>query len=498
MSRLISDFDEAGAQTGQMDTVSILRRSERLFAALSTRVRHLPPEAADAALYFGSAVFAVLTFEISSIAIYKWWGEMAALPYLIAAIASAWTVIRPPRRRSAFRIAIVMLVFVTAVLVPLLAQIVDQAGSLSTIAHAQPEVLVIEAAGSRLVTGKALYPVIHSAGAGLASSSSVPLTNAFFPYLPGMALFGIGSALIHKPAALGDPRLGFVLITLFATILAIIWRPRTKRSPMLAFQAMAILPTAALPLVTGGDDIPVVALMALGIVLLARQKWGWSGIVLGLAAILKFTAWPLVIIAGIVLAVRNGWRTGLKLALPALTIMTWTLGREVIHNLSALVNNVIKFPAGIASLKSPAASPLPGHILDSIWRGYPKIAFAIGIAIGIATLVLIIYRTPKVHTGASWLSALVLFIAILIAPATRVGYLLYPVDLAAWAWVLTTTGEPLKPNLGKGLAGGRHLLQTVSAKGYRDLQTILTHRSGKATSGVKQVVRPDIPNPAAE
>lgn len=408
---------------------------------LFDKIRQLPPEAADAALYFGSCVFALLTFTISRIPLYRWWGEMAVLPYLLASLASAWTIFHPPRRRSASRIIIASLVFLAAVLLPLLAQIVDQAGSLSTIAHAQPEVLVIEAAGSRLVKGKALYPVISAARAGAGIASSVPATNAFFPYLPGMALFGIVSALVRTPAALGDPRLGFLLITLVATGLALAWRPKTQRSPMLAFQAMAVLPTAALPLVTGGDDIPVVALMALGIVLLARQRWGWSGMVLGMAAVLKFTAWPLVIIASMVLTMRNGWRAGLKLAFPALTIMVWTLGGQIVHNLSALVNNVIKFPAGLASLGSPAASPLPGHILAGIWKGYPKIAFGLGIAVGIATVIWIIYRTPRVHTGASWISALVLFIAILIAPATRVGYLLYPIDLAAWSWVLTTTGE---------------------------------------------------------
>lgn len=447
MSGLISGFDDSNVRAG-----SNSERLKKFCANYFSKIRHLPPEAADAALYLGSSIFAFLTFEISSIPLYRWWGEMAVVPYLIAAVISGWTVIHPPLKRHRSRIIIAGLVFATVVLIPLLAQIVDQAGSLSTIAHAQPEVLVIEAAGARLVSGKALYPVISS-GIGASLPSSVPATNAFFPYLPGMALFGIGSALIHSPAALGDPRLGFVLITLIATGLAIFWRPRTKRSPMLAFQAMAILPTAALPLVTGGDDIPVVALMALGIVLLARKRWGWAGIVLGLAAILKFTAWPLVIIAGIVLAVRKGWRVALKMALPALTIMAWTLSGQIAHHLSALINNVIKFPAGIASLESPAASPLPGHILATMWKGYPTIAFVLGLMVGLATLVVIIYRTPAVHTGASWISALVLFIAILIAPATRVGYLLYPVDLAAWAWVLTNRKDGNQEGLFPGPLG---------------------------------------------
>ena len=483
---------ELGFQT-KLSTQFLL--AEKMKSRIAHKFEHLPPEAADLTLYLASSIFALLTFLISKIALYRWWGEMAALPYFLASVVSAWTILHPPRKRGATRLVIASMVFLTAVLIPLLAQIVDQAGSQGTIAHAQPEVLVIAAAGSRLVKGKALYPVISVARTGIGIPSSVPATNAFFPYLPGMALFGIASALIRTPAALGDPRIGFMLITLIATGLAIAWRPKTERSPMLAFQAMAILPTAALPLVTGGDDIPVVALMALGIVLLARQRWGWSGIVLGAAAILKFTSWPLVLIAGIVLTVRNGWKVGLKFALPALTIMIWTLEGEILHNLSALVNNVIKFPAGIASLGSPAASPLPGHILAGLWKGYPYIAVAIGLAVGAVTLIWIIYRTPKVHTGASWISALVLFIAILIAPATRVGYLLYPVDLAAWAWVLTTNSDSPGPFSGRKLYRPRNLLSRIAlpvvSTGPRTGSDANTFRFASADTDTRKISDPN-------
>ena len=442
LPKLVDKFDESQTETNSKGLTILRVPVYRYGLAGWQKIRSLSPEGTDALLYLGSFVFALLTIEISKIALYRWWGEMALAPYLVASLASAWTAKHTPRRRNATRITIAMLVCVTAVLLPLLSQVLAQAGSLGSIIHAQPEVLVIEAAGARLLSGQALYPVIEHLNHIASTASSVPVTNVFFPYLPGMAVFGIGSALIHAPSALGDPRIGFMLITLIATGLAIALRPKYDRSPMLAFQAMAILPTAALPLVTGGDDIPVVALMALGVVLLSRQRWGWSGIVLGIAAIMKFTAWPLVIIAVCVLAVRNGWRPAVKFALPALTIMTWTIGDQVIRNLSALINNVIKFPAGIASLASPAASPLPGHILAGIFKEYPEVAFIFGLAVGIGTLVWIVYKTPRVSTGALWLSALVLSIAILIAPATRVGYLLYPIDLAAWAWVLGGNSEP--------------------------------------------------------
>ena len=35
-----------------------------------------------------------------------------------------------------------------------------------------------------------------------------------------------------------------------------------------------------------------------------------------------------------------------------------------------------------------------------------------------------------------------MLIAILLAPATRVGYLLYPINLFVWAWMLSQADDP--------------------------------------------------------
>ena len=64
-----------------------------------------------------------------------------------------------------------------------------------------------------------------------------------------------------------------------------------------AFQVLTVLPTAALPLATGGDDMPVVALMLLGLAALQRRRPVLAGLALGAASSLKFTAWPLVLLA---------------------------------------------------------------------------------------------------------------------------------------------------------------------------------------------------------
>ncbi len=36
----------------------------------------------------------------------------------------------------------------------------------------------------------------------------------------------------------------------------------------------------------------------------------------------------------------------------------------------------------------------------------------------------------------------VMLVAILLAPATRVGYLLYPIDLFLWAWMFRRSSDP--------------------------------------------------------
>ncbi len=75
-----------------------------------------------------------------------------------------------------------------------------------------------------------------------------------------------------------------------------------------AFQFLIILPSGALPLVTGGDDLPVLALMLLALVLAQRRQPVWSGVVMGVAGTLKFTAWGLLLLLALAEFDRYGRR----------------------------------------------------------------------------------------------------------------------------------------------------------------------------------------------
>ncbi len=65
------------------------------------------------------------------------------------------------------------------------------------------------------------------------------------------------------------------------------------------------------------------------------------------------------------------------------------------------------------------------------------------VLLGGAALVWRLWRRPpgnaaEVATLAGW----VMLVAILLAPATRVGYLLYPINLFVWAWMLRRADDP--------------------------------------------------------
>ena len=58
--------------------------------------------------------------------------------------------------------------------------------------------------------------------------------------------------------------------------------------------------------------------------------------------------------------------------------------------------------------------------------------------VGLVVLVVYLRRRPPLGAVAvARVAGWVLFIAILLAPATRIGYLMYPLNLLVWSWMLT-------------------------------------------------------------
>ena len=125
-----------------------------------------------------------------------------------------------------------------------------------------------------------------------------------------------------------------------------------------------------------------------------------------------------------------------------------------LRNLPAFTDNVIRFPLGLAGVSSPAASAMPGHIFVALFPGEHRLYVAVAGLVGAAVLVRhLIRRPPRTVSAAAALTGWVMLIAILLAPATRVGYLLYPINLFVWAWMLSQADDPAVPGSPAGGPG---------------------------------------------
>jgi MYXO-CTERM domain-containing protein len=415
--------------------------------------RRLSPEGRDAFLYACSALFAGITALAMGIPLYRQWGALAFGPYLAAALLMTLVAWRggtsAPRtgRRTARTVALVI-VLVGATVVPLSLEVVWRSEG-NPSAHVQPEVVVVQQAGLRAAHGKDPYRQIDRNGHILIHQKAEPVYELYYPYLPGMVIFGLSStgATTEIGARLTDARIQFLVFTVAISLLAL-WRlvPSTD-ARYRSFQVLSVLPTAALPLATGGDDMPVAALMLLGLAALQRRRPVLAGLALGAASSLKFTAWPLAVLAAWAAFDLHRNRAIGRYLLGVAAVVVPVVVPVALGNIPAFVDNVIRFPLGLAGVSSPAASALPGHIIVSIFPAEHRIYVAVVGVIGLALLIRQLRAKPPRNPSAlATLAGWVMLIAILLAPATRVGYLLYPIDLFVWAWMLRQAEDPPDPD----------------------------------------------------
>ena len=416
-------------------------------------MRHLSADERDALLYGMSAVFAGVTAGVMSIPLYREWGRLAVGPYVVGTV---WMVVVARRRARATRDAgrpvngrawrvarfcAFLVVLLGATVVPLALEVTWAAEGNAAL-HVQPEVLVVERAGVRAAHGEDPYQEVDRNGHILIRQRAVPVYELYYPYLPGMVVFGFSSGS-KVEARLTDARIQFLLFTVVVAIVALTrMRPRTDARNR-AFMALTALPTAALPLATGGDDMPVAALMLLGLVALQRRRPVLAGLALGAASTLKFTSWPLVLLALFAVSDLHRRRAWGRYSLAVAALVVPVVFPVALHNPSAFIDNVVRFPLGLAGVASPAASPLPGHILIALLPGIHR-AYVITVGVvGLAVLGRYLYRHPPRDAAAvARVTGWVMLVAILVAPATRVGYLLYPINLFLWAWMFRRSEDP--------------------------------------------------------
>jgi 4-amino-4-deoxy-L-arabinose transferase-like glycosyltransferase len=364
--------------------------------------------------YWAATAFVVCAGFAGGVALFstnelhRLWGLTAACAYVAAALAVlAW------RSRG---IDVALLLSASGALVtPLFMN--------AATGRKQPEVAVIARSARQLVQH-------HSPYLSAASLAAVHNPNAYNPYLPVMSLFGIPRALFGQHV-ITDPRVWFG-----AAFLVIFWlalRAAGARNAVRWTVLIAASPVIAFELAVGGTDIPILALLCLGFALLWRQpRFAAAGIALGLASAAKAIAWPAVIVAAVLIWTRDGRR-------PTLVFVGWALAAcaAVVAPVaaiwpSALVENTILFPLGLAGATSAAASPLPGHVIADTGHTGHLIAVGLLVLAGAAIAASLVVRPPRTVPSAVWRLAIGLALMFLLAPATRFGYFIYPLCLLLW------------------------------------------------------------------
>ncbi|HXT91036.1 MAG TPA: glycosyltransferase 87 family protein [Trebonia sp.] len=389
--------------------------------------------------YAGFAVYAGGVALFSGPGLDHWWGIWAGVGYALAAVAVNLAAGRAWGGRVAIAFAVA-------------GALVAPSIWLMTQEPTGPDVAVAVRAGVLLLHHGSPYlsPAALSAGGWL----------AYYPYLPVMALFGV-------PAAIGVPgntQTWLIVVTfllLYATFRVMFGgRGGARRRDALGQAAFWLAcPIMAFPLTMGINDPPVIALTCLALALLARHHRAGNGhtgngrpwsrdlllgaLVLGVACAMKYTAWPAFAIIAVLVATRDGIRPAVKftgIVLGAAAGLVVALAPGALAHPSSILQNTLAYPLGLTTAKSPAASPLPGHLIASLGSGGHLAALVLLALAGVATVASLVIAPPATPAAAARRIAIGLSALFLLSPATRFGYFIYPIALYWWSVIADRRG----------------------------------------------------------
>ncbi len=398
------------------------------------------PRAWLAAGLAGCALFGGGVVLFSGDSLHRLWGAAAAVSYALAALAvMAW------RSRATAGVDGALGVMICgAILVPLLWMVWT--------GHGEPEVGVVANSARTLIR----HGTPYKSPRVLAATTD---PNAYNPYLPLMAVFGLPQAVFGS-GPLTDPRVWFG--TVFLVVFAFALKAAQARDVVRWALLFTASPVIAFELCVGGDDVPMVAFMCLGFALLWREAVPAAhplrgdhpvlrraaavraalptspvaaGLALGVASSMKATAWPALAVAFSLLAARDGRRAAWRFAAVALAVVAAIVGPFAVLRPGALVKNTILFPLGLASVKSQAASPLLGHVLAQTGVvGHTAVVIML-VGSGLAIAVSLVVRPPADVPAATARLVLGLSAMFVLAPSTRFGYFIYPAAMVLWLLV---------------------------------------------------------------
>ncbi len=413
------------------------RRAARLFSAPARE----PGVAAlrwDLGFYLACLAFALPTALLSEFYGYRVWGNFATVAYGFGALHSGWLLLsarngRTPHGVLGSRWCGIAAVALLAMILPLLLLVIRRLTGVDWLITpfswaAQPEVWVIERSADLLLHHGTPYVDVTALG-------RAPEVNDYTPYGPVMAVFGLPRALFGGTPltdALTDARWMFALAAC-ACVLGTLKLVKWPKVPVGAAQLALACPLTALTWAVAGPDLAIVGLLVLACALAATGRVAWSGLVLALVVSAKLIVAPAAAVLVVFVLVRAGkgldWPAAGRFA-SALVATTAALHLPVyLVDPAAFVEHVFRFPLGMGAVRSPAASPLPGHLIAELGVLGRVTAFVLVGAAAVAMLVWLVRRPPANGSGAVLRIAVGLGALILLTPATRYGYLVYPLVL---------------------------------------------------------------------
>ena len=269
--------------------------------------------------------------------------------------------------------------------------------------------------------------------------------ESYNPYLPFMEIFGLPRSA-GLGGVLGDPRIWTTLVTVAALAVAFavvsphrIRDCRQCRNRLLWLTTVAVVsPVIAFPLSVGVTDPPVIALTCLTLALAYRNRLVWAGLVLALACAMKTTAWAVIPVLGVMAWVRYAPREAVRFAASAigLTAVLAAVGAPAALASPSAVNavkqNLIEYPLGATKYKTPAQSPLPGHLIAELGRAGHAVAVALMIIAVLAFVAWLLLRPPRDVRDVTFRLAVGYAALFTLDPSTRFGYYAYPLALLGW------------------------------------------------------------------
>ena len=387
--------------------------------------------------YAAFAVYAAGVALFSGPGLDHWWGAFAAGGYAAAAVIAAAAAGRAGPWQARGSALAVVAALAGALAAPVM--------WLMTREPTPPDVAVVARSGILLLHhGTPYLPAgALSAGGWL----------AYNPYLPVMALLGLPGAL-GLPGKTWPWLIAVTFVLLYATFRVTLaagdggLSSRARRRDALGHAAFWLAcPIMAFPLTMGITDPPIIALTCLALALLARgghtapgrargRDTALAALVLGVACAMKYTAWPALAVIAVMVATRDGTRSAIRFTagvLATAVALVVALAPAALRHPATILQNTVAYPLGLTSAKSPAQSPLPGHLLATLGPAGHLAALVLLAVAGLATVESLVIAPPATPEAAARRIAIGLSALFLLSPATRFGYFIYPIALYAWA-----------------------------------------------------------------